>query len=540
MQNSFIYKFHISPAWSHDATPRIQRALESLDQVIRADINRKKSIGRIITKRAYSLDEIREVLLSLGFHIVPFGEKNEMQEYAFSFSMEGMTCKSCEVLIEERWKKIEGVTRVQADASKNHVRVFAKTSTLDTNLLQEKISQAGYRIQSLHKGASAIEKNKRPSSLRLVGLFCIVFGLGILASKFNILKPSIAFGEQVSVASAFLLGLVAATSSCIAVTGGVLLSTITQYKKRVEESGKKASISIPLISFVVGRIISYGLFGAAIGLIGKSLAISPLVTGGITLIAALYMIFMGLDILQCVPLWAKQWMPRMPKKISGAIVRYEGHSHPIIPFLLGAGTFFLPCGFTQSLQLYALTTGSVLTSSLILSVFALGTAPALFLLGYASHSLKGKVGTFFYQFSGALVVMLGIWNIGNGFAAAGAPLPDFYSIQKSIFSTSQVGDVNNTLVPFDGKQQVMNMTVESAGYAPNTFTLRKGVPTRWVINAQDAQGCLSVLVSQKLGIQKLLARGQNVIEFTPQETGSIPFSCSMGMYRGTIDVVANS
>jgi plastocyanin domain-containing protein len=28
-----------------------------------------------------------------------------------------------------------------------------------------------------------------------------------------------------------------------------------------------------------------------------------------------------------------------------------------------------------------------------------------------------------------------------------------------------------------------------------------------------------------------------VIEFTPNETGSIPFSCSMGMYRGVITVV---
>ncbi len=81
------------------------------------------------------------------------------------------------------------------------------------------------------------------------------------------------------------------------------------------------------------------------------------------------------------------------------------------------------------------------------------------------------------------------------------------------------------------------MNVNSTGYSPNNFTVKKNIPVRWNINGDNVFGCQGYLVMPKLGIQKVLTKGQNVIEFTPTEEGVINFSCAMGMYRGVFNVV---
>ena len=81
------------------------------------------------------------------------------------------------------------------------------------------------------------------------------------------------------------------------------------------------------------------------------------------------------------------------------------------------------------------------------------------------------------------------------------------------------------------------MVQKSNGYSPNSFTIKKGVPVKWIITSQDANTCAASLVVPKLGIKKMLTAGKNTIEFTPNEVGTIRFSCSMGMFTGSFNVV---
>lgn len=230
----------------------------------------------------------------------------------------------------------------------------------------------------------------------------------------------------------------------------------------------------------------------------------------------------------------------MPKNLSHRIMDKESNAHPLAPFLLGAGTFFLPCGFTQALQLYALTTGSFAASSLTLFAFALGTAPALLALGWASGSLKGKMGKLFFQFSGALVIVLGIWNFQNGLNLIGYPLA-FGGDTGAQEATASGGDDSAVLGAADEKDvQVVKMSVTRGGYSPSNLTVQAGKPVRWEVDGTNAGGCITVLVSQSLGIQQALKPGINTFEFTPKKPGKIPFSCSMGMYRGSFTVVSAS
>ena len=179
-----------------------------------------------------------------------------------------------------------------------------------------------------------------------------------------------------------------------------------------------------------------------------------------------------------------------------------------------------------------------MTSALILFVFALGTAPALLMVGLASSSLKGSSGKLFYHFAGALVMVLGFWNFSNASTLMGFPLPKF-SLPAQTQNAQQVSAGGANAV-FDGKKQVIRMSVLPSGYAPSQMTLRAGVPTEWIVDGTEASGCGSVLVSRELGIQKLLEAGDNVFEFTPKTPGKISFMCSMGMIRGEFTVIPNS
>ena len=85
--------------------------------------------------------------------------------------------------------------------------------------------------------------------------------------------------------------------------------------------------------------------------------------------------------------------------------------------------------------------------------------------------------------------------------------------------------------------ETITMTQNGGGYSPSVLTVHAGSRVRWVITSTDAYTCASALRVPSLGISKQLAAGENVIEFIPDKEGNIPFNCSMGMYRGTINVL---
>jgi sulfite exporter TauE/SafE len=449
-----------------------------------------------------------------------------------------MTCRSCELLIERKWKKLEGVDHVNVNASTGKAQLTITGNAPTIAQLQSALGEEQYRVFS-GSTETASFSTKRPSFWQLVGLFALVLLLGSVLSKVGLFKANMAFGGDTSFWTVFVIGLVAASSSCIAISGGLLLSSAARFNERYASASSSARMR-PVALFIGGRMISYTIFGGLIGLIGKALSPSPFVTGTIAIIAAFYMFVMGLEMLHLAPEWLKRLMPSMPKSFSHRVLDAERKEHWVTPLLLGGATFFLPCGFTQALQLYALTTGSFWTSAMLMFAFALGTAPVLCALGWASSSLKGKKGKFFFQFSGALVIVLGLWNIQNGFAIMGYPLswPTLGGSQDASAGTMSTASG----VSFDGQAQTVNMTVGYGGYAPNRFTIRAGVPTHWKIDGTNAAGCATVIQSPALGIsQKLLSAGINTIDFTaPTQPGVYPFSCSMGMYRGQMVVVSNS
>lgn len=93
--------------------------------------------------------------------------------------------------------------------------------------------------------------------------------------------------------------------------------------------------------------------------------------------------------------------------------------------------------------------------------------------------------------------------------------------------------VPSTGVVSDEVQEI-RMTESDRGYSPNIFHIKPNIKTRWIVNATNPYSCASQLTAPAIGVSKQLEQGENIIEFIAPASGTILFSCSMGMYSGKI------
>lgn len=449
---------------------------------------------------------------------------------SYKFAVDGMHCHSCELSIERRLKKLPGVVGVDVNAAKGRARLKYEGDQPSISSIDAAVSEDGYRARALDAPELPTSVPKRPGFLQLVGLFGLVWLIASFASSRGLLNVNLAQGSTAGFWAAFTVGLVAATSSCLAVAGGLLLSSAAAFNRRHPSATAFARMQ-PVFMFVGGRVLTYTLLGGLLGAIGAAVRPSASVTGAVTLLAAFYMLTVGLDMLGLAPSLLKSLMPRLPRAIANRAIDAQGNEHPVMPFLLGGATFFMPCGFTQALQIYALTTGSFVASALTLAAFSLGTVPALLALGWASNGLKGKAGSFFFRFSGALVVMMGLWNVQNGLTSFGYPLsmPKFPGAAAS--AAAYVPDPNVAVE--DGVQVIRMKLASNPSYLPSdTYTVKAGMPVRMEIEGPGT-GCRGILQVPKAHASVALTQAQNVLEFTPKQ-GDYVFSCSMGMFPGML------
>ena len=247
--------------------------------------------------------------------------------------------------------------------------------------------------------------------------------------------------------------------------------------------------------------------------------------GGIlTLVISLMMIFLGLDMAKVFS-WQKYFEP----SFTGRIFEYleeKLKTYPRkMPFFLGAITYFLPCGFTQSVQVFAMGLGNPFLSAVYMMVFALGTVPLLMAINLALNIRKFAIYEYFLKGMGVLVFFVGLIYFSNFLNLFGLNYFDRF------FLKNNEEKVNVKVV--SGKQ-VIEMTVDSSGYSPNFFVVKKDAPVKWVIYGKNVLGCQGYFVVPLLGISQALKEGENVFEFDPKNFSEISFSCGMGMFRGKI------
>lgn len=446
--------------------------------------------------------------------------------------IKGMHCRSCEMLIEDELKKIPGVKKVSVNHQTGIAKVGCKCE-LDERVVAQAVATAGYEVGQDGKIRFFSRNHKDYFDLGIA--FFVTVVVVLVAKQLGIfnLGKSIS-GNYSSLPIVFLVGLTAGVSTCMALVGGLVLGAAASFSAKNPQATGLEKFK-PHLFFNLGRIASYFVLGGVIGFAGSIFQLSTSVLGTLTVAVGLVMLLLGGQLIDIFPI-LKKISFTLPKSFSRALgikdQALSEYSHKNSA-LMGAMTFFLPCGFTQAMQLFAMSTGSIITGALTMGVFALGTAPGLLGIGGLTSVVKGSMARIFFKTAGVVVIFLALFNLSNGLNLLGIN-SSLLGILTNRATASSVQDPNVKLV--NGVQEA-RMTQDSSGYSPNKFIIKKGIKVRWIIDSVDSYTCASSLVSQQLGIRKSLQPGENSFEFTPTETGAIRFSCSMGMYNGSFTVV---
>ena len=446
--------------------------------------------------------------------------------------IKGMHCRSCEILLSDEIIKIPGVEEVTVDQNSGSAKI-KYDGELKYHAIKKAIESVGYEIGKEDRPLFS----KNIHDYKELGIaFFIVIALYSIAKNFGIfnLGSSIS-GAYSSLWVVLLVGLTAGVSTCMAMVGGLILGAAARFTQAQPLASGMEKFK-PHLVFNLGRIASYFVLGGVIGFVGSFFQLSSSTLGLMTIIVALVMLLLGGQLIDIFPI-LKRFSFTLPTFITdflGIKARSDqSYSHKN-SFIMGAMTFFLPCGFTQAMQLFAIKSGNPLVGALTMGVFALGTAPGLLGVGGLTAFIKGNSARIFFKAAGVVVVLLAFFNLSNGLnlLGIGPRVLGVFTANAATAVPSQ--DPNVTLV--NGVQEV-RMRQTARGYQPNTFIIQKGILVRWLVTSEDPYSCASTIISQKLGVQKSLQLGENIIEFSPDEAGTIRFSCSMGMYNGSFKVV---
>jgi len=310
----------------------------------------------------------------------------------------GMHCASCEVLIERKFKKIAGIEKVHINHANGKADLICSCEP-NIRQLNNLVREDGYQVSSWddrNNGSIAVvHKNTITDYLQIGWIFLVIVSLYYILKQFDFLS-NFSISQHMNYGLIFVIGLVAAVSSCIAVVGGLLLALAGKYNESHPDLTGIQKFK-PHIYFNVGRIVGYTAFGAAVGALGSVMTLSPRANGYLMVLVSVVMLMLGFQLLHLFPR-LRRFSPKMPKFISHKIHDLSTKESKGVPFVLGASTFFLPCGFTQALQLYVLASGDWKTGALTMLTFSLGTMPALLSLSAVSSFAKGVFQKHFLRF----------------------------------------------------------------------------------------------------------------------------------------------
>jgi len=334
----------------------------------------------------------------------------------YTFHVAGMHCNACILLTESELSEHPNITSAKSSLKTHSVEVCGDFGEMPLQSIAEELSSLlkkhGYRL--------SVEKQhgeKRWADFKVAVPVALVFIiLFILLQKTGLV--SLVDASDISYGTTFLIGIIASLSTCMAVVGGLLLSMSATF-------AKEGDTVRPQLLFHSGRLLSFFILGGVIGAIGSNFSLNTSATFVLSLLIGIAMLILGVNLLDVFP-WVKRFQPSMPAFLSKKAMGISKFNHTLTPFLVGIATFFLPCGFTQSMQLYTLSTGSFMAGGFTMLSFALGTLPVLSLISFSSFNIqKSPKAGIFFKSAGLIVILFSIINIANSLVIIGLIPPLF-------------------------------------------------------------------------------------------------------------------
>mgnify|MGYP001578815143 FL=1 len=325
-----------------------------------------------------------------------------------------------------------------------------------------------------------------------------------------------------------ITGLTTGGLSCFAVQGGLLASALASEGAGDKKYVKEKSI----LMFLLTKLIAYSLLGFVLGFLGSEINISPRFQGTLQIFVGIYMLLTAARLLDIHPIF--RYLVIQPPKAFLRLLRKSSEAKSFFtPAILGFLTVLIPCGVTQAMMILAIGTANPLWAAGIMFFFVLGTSPVFFLMGLAAVSLlKNRM---FSIIAAIFIAIMGILAINSGQILRGSvhTIQNYYEVLLGESKNSQMGVAKI----INGKQEA-TIYVTSGGYQSDVNTLRVGIPVKLTLISQNARSCARAFAIPEFNLFKVLSQnGTDTMEFTPTKLGRLTYTCSMGMYTGSFNMI---
>lgn len=362
---------------------------------------------------------------------------------------------------------------------------------------------------------------------RIFFILLALFGIGVilwLDSWFMNHSDMPTLSRDMGYGLLFVVGFLT-SFHCVGMCGPLIVG----YSAKSAAQGHKSHWAHLL--YGIGKTLSYTAIGALFGAFGAIVAFTPYTQGAVGVAAGIFLILFGLHMLD--------WFPSLSHfriKTPGFVMRFIGKEYrkQSNPFMIGLlNGLMIICGPLQAMYVMAAGTGSWSEGGAILLFFGLGTLPLLMGFGFLTSLLSVNLTPKLLKASGAIVMALGAIMLNRGLAVTGTGM-DFNTTLARLGQHFAPVVAETQALP---TEQIIHMDVLRSGYSPNQFTLRKGIPVKWIIDGKELTACNNAIVVPQYGLEVKLQQGEQTVEFTPPESGVVPWSCWMGMIPGTFIVV---
>lgn len=373
-------------------------------------------------------------------------------------------------------------------------------------------------------------------------------------------------------ALAFITGLTTGGLSCLAVQGGLLATSLANQiekdvqtasaqiprKNRTGAAPQRKGLARPIAAFLLAKLLAYTALGFLLGLLGQMFQLSPFARAALQIAIGIFMVGSALRMFNVHPIFRyfafepPAFLRRKLRKTAA-----QAGTSLTTPLALGAMTVLIPCGITQAMMAAALGTGDPLSGAALMFAFTLGTSPVFFAVAYFATQLGQRLEKHFMRFVAIVMLLVGLFSIDSGLTLAGSPVSltrwlnsPFKASAASTgtqagsprgINPSVAAGPSPTLTPdplsiVREDENVVTIQIQNTGYEPNVVHAKAGQPLKLHLVSRDVFSCSLAFIIPSLGEERYLKSTDEAwIEIPAQPAGTkMPFSCSMGMFTGTI------
>lgn len=226
-----------------------------------------------------------------------------------------------------------------------------------------------------------------------------------------------ATGGPVSLALLFGTGVAMSLGHCIGMCGPL----VSAFAVAQDQPGRaRLRLAPPLLTYQLGRVATYAVIGAAVGLAGAAATLKgnpQMLMGVLSLLTGALMLLAAASLVGWLPLQAWFEGAAAGRWVSTAIAGLLRARRTSSRFLLGVANGFLPCGPVAAAAIAAASTGSAGKGALAMAAFGAGTLPALVVLGLGAGLLDARARLRLYRLGAVLVLLVGVQLVLRGLHA---------------------------------------------------------------------------------------------------------------------------